>query len=66
MFTLDYAEKRNIGIENRSDLTGYNYSTYANLSFSQGYNPQNSDFQPVNRKDKIIGIEEYKKNAPYD
>lgn len=61
MFTKSYAELRNLGIENKSDITEWEYD-WANLSYPDGFEPDESDFEILSRRDKKLKIIDFKKN----
>ena len=64
VFTIHYAELRNLGLDNKSDITDYEYS-WANLSEPDGLKPDADDFRPVNRRDKVLKIGDYPELCDY-
>ena len=59
--TREYAEMRNKGIENKSDLSNWEYEQ-ANLSWPDGFQTFEEDFQPLSRRGKQLGVSTFPKN----
>lgn len=60
-FTLEYAKIRNNGLENKSSVSTYNYSSVG-LEWPNGFTNDEEDFKPISRLEKQLGISDYPKN----
>ena len=60
-FTLQFARLRNEGLENKSDISTYNYSSVG-LEWPDGFTNDENDLKPISRLGKQLGISDYWKN----
>jgi len=59
--TLQFAKIRNKGLENKSDISAYNYSSVG-LEWPDGLANDENDLKPISRLGKRLDIHNYFKN----
>lgn len=64
IFSRKYADLRNDALDNYSNVDHYEYG-WANMTYPDGYKPQDSDFAPFNRRDKILKLKDYPELCDY-
>lgn len=60
-FTLTFAKLRNAGLENKSDISTYNYSSVG-LEIPDGLTNDESDLKSLSRMGNQLTIKDYSKN----
>ena len=60
-FTLQFAKLRNGGLENKSDISIFNYSSVG-LEWPDGLTNDENDLKPISRLGKQLDISDFPKN----
>ena len=58
VFTRKFAELRNDGLENHSNIDTWEYE-WVGLEWPEGFRPQDDDFVPVNRLGKTLSKKDF-------